>query len=380
MHKLLFLLPALASELSQVQPALLGDALTVPGSVALNGQCVRNTDCASNFCSFANSNICQAKLPNGSSCLVNDACESDRCSPQNGMVCTDRLPDNTKCALNQDCQSNFCNWQNGQRCMTKLEVGKQCIFDTDCKAGWCSALKLMTCSEPLEDGQICSSSVNCKSGWCSTAAGSTCAQKQAAGENCVFNVQCASHYCHFSWHGMQCATHEEAKRRQLGGNTSFMEHGHNHARRHHGQPNPEHHDLHLGHSRPGPRNTPDRPTYKGYGNQDTDERRERRDRHNSTQQSERNCFLLIFCNRRLTRRKLPNTLVMEGGHKAQRAHHGKAHPEHHDLHLGHSRTGLRSGRPQQNNQNNRGRNNNRTGNNQRNRGGGKLCLFGICLP
>lgn len=158
-------------------------------------------------------------------------------------------------------------------------------------------------------------------------------------------------------------------------NTLVMEGGHKAQRAHHGNPHPEHHDLHLGHSRTGLKSS--RPRQNNNQRGRNQERNNNSRRNSNRNNNQNNCFLGIFCRRRLERRRLPNTLVMEGGHKAQRAHHGKAHPDHHDLHLGHARTGLKSSQPRQNNQQNR---NNGRNNNRNNRNDGKLCLFGVCLP
>jgi hypothetical protein len=177
------------------------------GLVPAEGECEQTYECANApdaFC--APSRKCQAKAghgqPCGQGCAHEFYCSSNICQP--------RLPAGSTCQSTSQCQEKlFCDTSMVMPvCTAPQPAGAACTSDTacqsgDCIPGSCAGPNPSICYEDNDcngrcgdDGSFCTTAANCGTGTCMMS-GFSCSSPTSCGvsDTCVFPVQCVPGDC-----------------------------------------------------------------------------------------------------------------------------------------------------------------------------------------
>jgi hypothetical protein len=167
-------------------------------NIAINGDCVYDSDCASNKCSGIVPNrkcVPPVKSPNGFVCTWDSDCMSGNCTGVGeARKCIAKKVNGSPCIFDNDCQSSHCigNAPN-RKCATYEKFranGSDCLVDSVCKSGSCVSGKCKI--------KKCVTDSNCDKGYiCTTNEGCviSTSRNRPDGSGCSQNFECNSNSC-----------------------------------------------------------------------------------------------------------------------------------------------------------------------------------------
>lgn len=127
-----------------------------------NGEgCFLNSDCLSDRCSGLNGGECMERLPLGTRCILNEDCADQLfCNWFEGRgTCSGILRVTDRCTKDSECETQWCSYADLMTCQYKKRIGARCFDSNQCETGYCG--EGFQCTGKKEIGAGCFRNTDC---------------------------------------------------------------------------------------------------------------------------------------------------------------------------------------------------------------------------
>jgi len=148
----------------------------------LGENCIMNTDCVSERCSGLNGGECMERLNEGIRCFLDEDCsEGLFCNWFDDQgTCSKILRVTERCMKDSECETSWCSYADLMTCQYKKDKGERCLDSHQCVTGYCG--EGFQCSDRKELEAGCFRNTDCQSLNCEWSLNSpwVCGSEQSA--------------------------------------------------------------------------------------------------------------------------------------------------------------------------------------------------------